>query len=70
MNEKTVRNKEKNTTYVKLYIKELKIMQQKRWEIDCIIYDCDGVLFDSLEANGRLYNHIATSMGRSALTDD
>ena len=70
MNEKTVRNKEKNTTYVKLYIKELKIMQQKRWEIDCIIYDCDGVLFDSLEANGRLYNHIATSMGRSPLTND
>jgi HAD superfamily hydrolase (TIGR01549 family) len=70
MNEKTVRNKEKNTTYVKLYIKELKIMQQKRWEIDCIIYDCDGVLFDSLEANGRLYNHIATSMGRSPLTNE
>jgi len=45
-------------------------MQQKKWEIDCIIYDCDGVLFDSLEANGRLYNHIAISMGRSPLTAD
>jgi HAD superfamily hydrolase (TIGR01509 family) len=35
-----------------------------------VIYDCDGVLFDSLEANGRLYNHIATSMGRPPLTED
>ncbi|MCX5805159.1 MAG: HAD-IA family hydrolase [Proteobacteria bacterium] len=34
------------------------------WQIDCIIYDCDGVLFDSLETNYRLYNHIAVSMGR------
>lgn len=70
MNEKTVRNKKKKHNICKTYIKELKIMQQKRWEIDCIIYDCDGVLFDSLEANGRLYNHIATSMGRSPLTND
>ena len=36
----------------------------------CVIYDCDGVLFDSLEANRALYNHIAVSMGRGAITED
>ncbi|MBP8626278.1 MAG: HAD-IA family hydrolase [Syntrophorhabdaceae bacterium] len=40
------------------------------WRIDCVIYDCDGVLFDSLEANRRLYNFIASSMGRGALTEE
>ncbi len=39
------------------------------WEIDCVIYDCDGVLFDSLETNQRLYDHIATSMGREPLSE-
>ncbi|HVN26001.1 MAG TPA: HAD-IA family hydrolase [Syntrophorhabdales bacterium] len=34
-----------------------------------MIYDCDGVLFDSLEANRRLYNHISASMGRGPLTE-
>jgi phosphoglycolate phosphatase len=38
--------------------------------IDCVIYDCDGVLFDSLEANRRLYNHICVSMGRGELTEE
>lgn len=33
--------------------------------IRCVIYDCDGVLFDSLEANGRLYNDLCAAMGRS-----
>jgi HAD superfamily hydrolase (TIGR01509 family) len=37
--------------------------------IACVIYDCDGVLFDSLEANRKLYNHIATSTGRGELTE-
>jgi len=37
-------------------------------EIRCVIYDCDGVLFDSLEANRRLYSHICVSMGRKPLT--
>jgi phosphoglycolate phosphatase len=40
------------------------------WKIDCVIYDCDGVLFDSLDANRRLYNHICTTMGRAPLNDD
>lgn len=38
--------------------------------IKCVIYDCDGVLFDSLEANKTLYNHIAVSNGRAPLSDD
>lgn len=42
----------------------------QKWQIDCVIYDCDGVLFDSLEANGRLYRQIALSMGREPLTED
>jgi len=36
----------------------------------CVIYDCDGVLFDSLEANRVLYNHIAVSMGRAPITEE
>jgi HAD superfamily hydrolase (TIGR01549 family) len=40
------------------------------WQIDCVIYDCDGVLFDSLETNYRLYNHIAISMGRPPISKD
>lgn len=39
-------------------------------DIACVIYDCDGVLFDSLEANKRLYNYIATSMGRGELKEE
>ncbi|MCS7281003.1 MAG: HAD family hydrolase [Desulfobacterota bacterium] len=37
--------------------------------LQCVIYDCDGVMFDSLEANRRLYNHIAKSLGREELSD-
>jgi len=43
---------------------------QGLWRISCVIYDCDGVLFDSLEANRRLYNHIAQSIGRGTLSRD
>jgi len=38
--------------------------------IECVIYDVDGVLFDSLDANGRLYNKIAESIGRPPLSPD
>jgi phosphoglycolate phosphatase len=38
--------------------------------IECVIYDVDGVLFDSLDANGRLYNKIVTSVGRGPLSPD
>ncbi len=43
---------------------------QKVKRISCVIYDCDGVLFDSLDANRRLYNHICASVGRAPLTDE
>lgn len=37
------------------------------WKIRCVIYDCDGVLFDSLEANTKLYNDLCTRVGRGPL---
>jgi HAD superfamily hydrolase (TIGR01509 family) len=33
----------------------------------CVIYDCDGVLFDSFEANTRLYNDLCIKAGRATL---
>ena len=39
-------------------------------KIRCVIYDCDGVLFDSLEVNRRFYNHFRTTLGRPPLTED
>lgn len=43
---------------------------QKGKQISCVIYDCDGVLFDSLDANRRLYNHICAAMGRREITEE
>jgi len=42
----------------------------QKWKVKCVIYDCDGVLFDSLEANGRLYNDFCASMGRDLMKED
>ena len=36
----------------------------------CVIYDCDGVLFDSLEANSRLYNDLCALGGRAPLKEE
>lgn len=36
-------------------------------KIRCVIYDCDGVLFDSFEANTRLYNDFCLHLGREPL---
>src|SRR3989304_3223251 len=36
----------------------------------CVIYDCDGVLFDSLEANRTLYDHIGASIGRGPMSEE
>lgn len=44
--------------------------RKSKQQIKCVIYDCDGVLFDSLQANRRLYNHICVSMGRKPLTEE
>lgn len=39
-------------------------------KIRCVIYDCDGVLFDSFEANTRLYNDLCTKVGRGLLREE
>jgi HAD superfamily hydrolase (TIGR01509 family) len=36
----------------------------------CVIYDNDGVLFDSIESNRKLYNDLCLSMGRGALREE
>ncbi len=38
--------------------------------IELAIFDCDGVLFDSLEANRRYYSRILERVGRAPLTSD
>jgi len=40
-----------------------------KWNVRCVIYDCDGVLFDSLEANRRLYNDLCASLARRPLEE-
>jgi HAD superfamily hydrolase (TIGR01509 family) len=35
-----------------------------------VIYDCDGVLFDSLEANTKLYNDLCAMVGRGPLREN
>ena len=39
-------------------------------KIRCVIYDCDGVLFDSLEANAKLYNDLCAMVGRGPLREE
>lgn len=41
-----------------------------KWKIRCVIYDCDGVLFDSIEANKKLYNDLCALVGRSPLSEE
>jgi len=36
----------------------------------CVIYDCDGVIFDSLESNRKLYNDFCLHFGRPPLTEE
>src|SRR5512139_1699128 len=38
---------------------------QQKTPVRCVIYDCDGVLFDSLENNERFYNQVCAAMGRA-----
>ena len=42
----------------------------KNWKIRCVIYDCDGVLFDSLEANRWFYCYFCRTLGRNPLTEE
>jgi HAD superfamily hydrolase (TIGR01509 family) len=44
--------------------------QTPKWKIRCVIYDCDGVLFDSIEANKKLYNDLCALVGRSPLNEE
>jgi len=44
--------------------------QKTDWKIRCVIYDCDGVLFDSLEANTKLYNDLCALVGRVPLREE
>ena len=44
-------------------------IQKAPWKIRCVIYDCDGVLFDSIEANRRLYNDLCALAGRAPLME-
>jgi phosphoglycolate phosphatase len=41
-----------------------------KWKVSCVIYDCDGVLFDSFEAITRLYNDLCAKLGREPLRQD
>ena len=44
--------------------------QKANLKIRCVIYDCDGVLFDSLESNTKLYNDLCALAGRGPLRED
>jgi HAD superfamily hydrolase (TIGR01509 family) len=44
--------------------------QKEQWKIRCVIYDCDGVLFDSFEANKKLYNDLCSWVGREPLGEE
>jgi len=44
--------------------------QKVDWKIRCVVYDCDGVLFDSLEANTKLYNDLCALVGRDPLKEE
>jgi phosphoglycolate phosphatase len=45
-------------------------MTEDRSKIRCVIYDCDGVLIDSLEANRWFYSFLCAATGRLPLTED
>jgi phosphoglycolate phosphatase len=44
--------------------------QKATWKIRCVVYDCDGVLFDSIEANTKLYNDLCIRAGRVPLKEE
>jgi len=37
--------------------------------IECVAFDCDGVLFDTAQANRYYYSHVLQHFGRPALTE-
>jgi len=44
--------------------------QKGAGRIKGVIFDCDGVLFDSLEANRRFYDHLCQTLGRPPVTEE
>lgn len=42
----------------------------KTGRLKAVIFDCDGVLFDTADANRRYYNEVLEKFGKSPLTDD
>ncbi len=44
--------------------------ESKKMNVRCVIYDCDGVLFDSLDANKRLYNDLCAASGRPPVNEE
>ncbi len=45
-------------------------LQKDKPKVKCVIYDCDGVLFDSFEANTKLYNDLCALVGRVPLREE
>jgi HAD superfamily hydrolase (TIGR01509 family) len=45
-------------------------LQKEKRKVKCVIYDCDGVLFDSFEANTKLYNDLCVLVGRVPLREE
>ncbi len=45
-------------------------IQKEKRKVKCVIYDCDGVLFDSFEANTNLYNDLCARVGRVPLRQE
>ncbi len=45
-------------------------MMENLPKIRCVIYDCDGVLFDSLDANRWFYSSLCEALGRLPLTEE
>ena len=39
-------------------------------ELKLIIFDCDGVMFDSKNANRHFYNHMLTNFGHPSMNDE
>ena len=44
--------------------------QKEKRNLKGVIYDCDGVLFDSIEANMKLYNDLCSAVGRTPLKEE
>jgi phosphoglycolate phosphatase len=41
-----------------------------RWKVRGVIYDCDGVIIDSLDSNREFYNYFRTRLGLPAISEE